>query len=96
MSSTATITTLSDITERYTTLRLQVSDEGKTQLTGPIENQGSLNHFVHHELTSNIGRQYGPDFQLKDLLHADDTVLKDFASTGKPTEGASAWGEATF
>lgn len=81
MSSTSTVTTLSDITERYTTLRLQVSDEGRTQLTGPIQNQGSLDNFKHIELTSNIGRQYGPDFQLRDLLNADETVLRDFAST---------------
>ena len=85
MSSTSTVTTLSDITARYSTLRLQVSDEGKTRLSGPIQNQGSLDSFKHHELSSNIGREYGPDFQLRDLLEADDTILRDFASVGKST-----------
>lgn len=82
-SSTTTITTLSDITERYTTLRLQVGDEGRTQLTAPIEYQGAFEQYKHHELTSAIGREYSSDFQLRDLLNADDATLRDFARIGR-------------
>jgi hypothetical protein len=82
MSSTSTITTLDDLTQRYTTLKLKVSDEGKTQLTGPIQYNGSFERFKHYELTSVIGREYGSELQLKDLITADDATLRDFARLG--------------
>lgn len=89
MSHVATLTT---VTERYSTLKLRVSDGGKTQLRGPIEYTGSLDKYPHFDITSNIGRQYGPELQLSDFLDADEKTLRDLAATS----GCSVLNGTTF
>jgi len=73
------IAPVSTVTERYHTLRLTVSDGGRTRLRAPIVNGGRLDHFSSFELTPAIGREYTPDLQLQDLIEADDDTLRDFA-----------------
>jgi len=67
------------ITQRFETLRLKVQDNGKSQLQKPLPYHGSLDKNAFTELTPAIGRQYGPDVQLRDYLNADEQSLRDLA-----------------
>lgn len=82
MSQTNT-TTITEVAERFSTIKLNVNDGGRTQLTGPLPYNGALDKYTHHELTTAIGREYGPDLQLEDFIEADDATLRDLAHTGE-------------
>ena len=55
--------------------------QAQTRCVKPMVNSGSLNRFTHHDLTPIIGRQF-LDLQVKELLKADEQLIKDFAITG--------------
>lgn len=76
--------TIEQVAQRYSTLRVEVKDEGQTQLKAPLRYNGSFDKHQFLELTPAIGRQYEADLQLVDLIHAEDKVLKDLAHIGTP------------
>jgi hypothetical protein len=76
-------TTIDEISTRFNTIRVNTSDEGRTQLKGPIEYKGSLDGYKSLDLTPVIGREYSTELQLQDLIEADDDKLRDFASVGE-------------
>lgn len=80
MSLTSSI---EQVAERYTALRVTVGDGGKTRLKGPLPYHGHLDKHEHIDITPVIGRQYGADLQLSELLQADEATLRDLAHIGE-------------
>ena len=52
---------------------------GRNRLNGPLKYTGSLDHFPHFEVTPSIGREFGNELQLSDLLSApnSDELIRD-------------------
>ncbi|WRT67275.1 uncharacterized protein IL334_004242 [Kwoniella shivajii] len=50
-------------------------------LKGPLEYKGTLEEYSHFEVTPSIGREFGSDLQLSQLLKADnsDDLIRDLA-----------------
>jgi hypothetical protein len=55
------------------------AEAGKNLLPGPLKYTGSLDHFPHFEVTPSIGREFGKEMQLTDLLNApnSDDLIRD-------------------
>ena len=63
-------------------LRLRGGEEaipGKNLLSGPLKYTGSLDGFPHFEVTPSIGREFGKELQLTELLNApnSDDLIRD-------------------
>jgi hypothetical protein len=57
--------------------------EAQTRCITPLVNSGSLDQFKHADLTPVIGREF-TGVQVKDLINADQQLIKDLAITSKP------------
>ncbi|CAD6587093.1 MAG: hypothetical protein TREMPRED_004659 [Tremellales sp. Tagirdzhanova-0007] len=55
---------------------------GRSRLTEPLKYQGSLDKFQHFEVTPSIGREFGSDLQLLDLINAPnaDELARELAA----------------
>lgn len=58
-----------------------VAEPGRNTLPGPLPYTGSLDHFPHFEVTPSIGREFGKELQLTELLTApnSDELIRDLA-----------------
>lgn len=58
-------------------------DIARTQCLGPVAYTGSLDSFVHHDVTPAIGREY-EGLQVATVLGAEhsDVLIRDLAVTG--------------
>lgn len=56
-------------------------DPGLNRLSGPLPYTGSLDSYPHFEVTPSIGREFGKELQLTDLLAAEnsDELIRDLA-----------------
>lgn len=56
-------------------------DPGLNTLPGPLTYTGLLDRFPHFEVTPSIGREFGKELQLTDLLKAEDSddLIRDLA-----------------
>lgn len=81
------IATQTALTEQLHTLKLRgpsppsTDTPGKSRLVEPLKYTGSLEKYTHFEVTPSIGREFGPDLQLLDLIkspNADD-LIRDLA-----------------
>ena len=56
-------------------------DPGLNRLSGPLPYTGSLDSYPHFEVTPSIGREFGKELQLTDLLKAEnsDELIRDLA-----------------
>jgi hypothetical protein len=54
----------------------------RTRCVKPLVNSGSLDKYTQNDLTPIIGTQF-EGLQVKDLLDADEQVIKDLAVTSK-------------
>lgn len=66
-------------------------DVGSVALRGsyePLKSTGALDKYEHFEVTPVIGRQYGPEVQIRDLLNAPnaDELIRELAITGASGE----------
>lgn len=76
------------VTEHIGSLKLRgpsppnVEPLGRSRLSEPIRYSGSLDKYPYHESTPSIGREYGSDLQLLDLLISPDSdnLLRDLAA----------------
>ena len=62
-----------------------VAQPGRNTLPGPLPYTGSLDHYPHFEVTPSIGREFGKELQLTDLLTApnSDDLIRDLAVLSK-------------
>lgn len=56
--------------------------QAQTRCLEPLVNRGSLDQYKHRDLTPVIGCEYEV-LQVRDLLRADNAVIKDLAVTSK-------------
>lgn len=61
------------------------AEPGRNLLPGPLKYTGSLDHYPHFEVTPSIGREFGKDLQLVDLLGApnSDELIRDLGVLSK-------------
>lgn len=57
----------------------EASSPGQNLLPGPLKYTGSLDHYPHFEVTPSIGREFGKEMQLTELLNApnSDELIRD-------------------
>jgi len=62
-----------------------VAAPGRNTLPGPLPYNESLDHYPHFEVTPSIGREFGKELQLTDLLNApnSDELIRDLAVLSK-------------
>lgn len=58
-----------------------IPEVGRNTLPGPLKYNGLLEDYPHFEVTPSIGREYGKELQLTDLLAAEnaDDLIQDLA-----------------
>lgn len=56
-----------------------VAQPGRNRLAAPLQYTGSLDGYSHFEVTPSIGREFGKDLQLSELLQAEnsDELIRD-------------------
>lgn len=57
--------------------------ESQTRCHKPMVNSGSLDKFSQRDLTPVIGREF-EGLQVRDILKADEQLIKDLAVTSQP------------
>jgi hypothetical protein len=84
----ATITTFNIVGRIIQEMVLATGRESRhlaqSQLSGPIQDSGSLSHLSHSDLTPAIAREY-LRLQVTDILESDnaDQIIRDLAVTGE-------------
>jgi hypothetical protein len=58
------------------------NSKARTQCLKPLVNSGSLNKYTSRDLTPIIGREF-EGLQARDLIVADEQLIKDLAATSK-------------
>ena len=79
MTETESLPSLGKLTLRGAAPAEEVAAPGRNRLPGPLKYNGSLDHFPHFEVTPSIGREFGKEMQLTDLLSApnSDELIRD-------------------
>jgi hypothetical protein len=70
-----------------------VAQPGRNRLAAPLPYTGSLDGYSHFEVTPSIGREFGKDLQLTDLLRAEnsDELIRDLGVLSELRACAGAW-----
>jgi len=61
--------------------------EARTRCLQPMINSGALDKFTYRDLTPAIGREF-EGLQVRELLNADEQLIKDLAVTSQSTPNA--------
>ena len=57
--------------------------KARTRCIKPLVNSGSLDKFAHRDLTPVIGREFDDGLQVRDIITADEQLVKDLAVTSQ-------------